>query len=107
MTTRRCAASRRGAANSARPVSRCWRNTGAERARLLHLRRSVDRAVDALVIERAKHRTELVAERTLRARGPARVIGLVVFPRLDHREVVRPIGLLHHLEAHVAVALAV
>src|SRR5215213_8739310 len=67
---------------------------------------SVDGAIDALVIERAQHRAELVAERALWPGRAAGVVGFVVLPSLDDGEVVRAARLLHHLEAHITVALA-
>src|SRR2546428_8000106 len=66
----------------------------------------VDRLVHPLVVERARHRRQLVAELARRRRHRVRLDRLRVLPDLDHREVVLPVGLLHDLEAQVAVALA-
>src|SRR6185436_7919302 len=66
----------------------------------------VDRLVHALVVERARHRRQLVAELARRRRHRVRLDGLGVLPDLHHREVVEPVVLLHDLEAEIAVALA-
>src|SRR2546427_11758071 len=66
----------------------------------------VDRLVHPLVIERARHRRQLVAELARRRRHRVRLDRLRVLPDLDHREVVLPVDLLYDLEAEVAVALA-
>ena len=62
--------------------------------------------VQALVVERAGHRRERVAEFLILRRDDVIVVGLLVLPDLDHGEMVRPAGLLEHLEAHHAGFLA-
>src|SRR2546422_9061162 len=64
----------------------------------------VDRLVHPLVVERARHRRELVAELARRRRHRVRLDRLCVLPHLDHGEMILPVGLLHDLESQVAVA---
>src|SRR5262245_5893295 len=66
----------------------------------------VDRLVHAFVVERTRHRRQLVAELARRRRHRVPLDGLGVLPDLHHREVVEPVVLLHDLEAEIAVALA-
>src|SRR2546425_4458562 len=68
--------------------------------------RLVDRLEHPLVVERARHRSELVAELTRRLPHRVRLHRLRVLPDLDDGEMVGPVGLLHDLEAHVARVLA-
>ena len=46
------------------------------------------RLVEPLVVKRAEHRAELVAELPLRRCRSARVVGLLVLPGFDHGEVI-------------------
>src|SRR6266568_982733 len=62
----------------------------------------VENFVQAFVVERAGHPGELVAELALVRGHAVRVEGLARAPDLEHREVIRTVGLLHDLEAHVA-----
>src|SRR5262249_36092121 len=68
--------------------------------------RLVDRLVHALVVERARHRRQLVPELARRRRHRVRLDGLGVLPDLHYREVVEPVVLLHDLEAEITVALS-
>src|SRR3989442_12375615 len=63
----------------------------------------VDRAVQPLVVQRARHRRELVAELARRRRHRVRLDRLRVLPDLHHREVILAVDLLDDLEAQVAV----
>src|SRR5436309_2179388 len=94
MTTRCCAASRRVAPSSARPVAAFWINTGAERAR------------SALVIGGVLDRLQLVAECAGAGRFAMRIERSLVLPDLEHHETVRPPDLLHDFAAQIAVLLA-
>src|SRR5262245_18978420 len=51
-----------------------------------------DRPVQPLVVERAAHGGELIAEFLGVRRGDVGVVGALVFPDFDHGEVVRPIA---------------
>src|SRR2546425_9405485 len=64
----------------------------------------VNRLVHPLVVERARHRRELVTELARHRRHRVRLDRLRVLPHLDHGEMIRPVGLLHDLEAQVASA---
>src|SRR2546425_12233826 len=63
----------------------------------------VDRLVHPLVVERARHRRELVAELASRRGYRVRLDRLRVLPDLHHREMVLAVDLLDDLEAQVAV----
>src|SRR5580765_2388944 len=71
------------------------------------LPRLVDAFVQALVVQRPGHLRQLVAELALVRRHAVRVVRLARAPGLNHGEMVRPVGLLHHFVAHVAVGGAV
>src|SRR5262249_12230904 len=60
----------------------------------------LDRLVQPLVIECAAHGRELVAKFFGRRRRDVGVVRALVLPDFNHREVVRPIALLEHVEAH-------
>src|SRR3954469_15780957 len=102
MTIRCCAASRPTGAREARHVWRCGRST----ANSAEPGASVDRAIKPLVVERAQHRAELVAELPLSISGAASVVCILVLPRFHDGEVIGAAGLLHHFEALIAAALA-
>src|SRR5262249_39356808 len=56
---------------------------GASLTTTRHWARSVHRLIEPLIVERAEHRAELVAELLLRVGGAARVVGLLVLPGFD------------------------
>src|SRR5690348_13084259 len=60
----------------------------------------LDRLVEPFVVERAAHGRELVAKFFGRRRRDVGVVGTLVFPDFNHREMVRPVALLEHVEAH-------
>src|SRR5437773_3399129 len=62
----------------------------------------VEYFVQAFIVERAGHPGELVADLALVRGHAVRVEGLARAPDLEHREVIRTVGLLHDLEAQVA-----
>src|SRR6516162_11093075 len=64
------------------------------------------RLVQALVVKRAAHGGEPLAEFPGVLRGDVSVVGLVILPDLDHRKMIRPAHLLQHLEAHYARLLS-
>src|SRR5256714_11743602 len=85
----------------ARAATGAKRKTNATASHLM-LFSLVEYFVQALVVERAGHSGELVAELALVRGHAVRVEGLARAPYLEHREVVRTVGLLHDLEAQVA-----
>src|SRR5215469_18164861 len=66
----------------------------------------LDRLVEPLVVERAAHGRELVAKFFCRRRRDVGVVGALVFPDFNHREMVRPVALLEDVEAHGTRLLA-
>src|SRR5262252_2385473 len=68
--------------------------------------RALDRLVEPFVVERATHGRELVAKFFGRRRRDVGVVGALVLPDGNHREVVRPVALLEHVEAHGTWLLA-
>src|SRR6266571_9103364 len=62
--------------------------------------------VQALVVESAAHRRELVAELAHVRRHAVGLEGLARLPALDDGEMIRPVGLLHDLVAQAALVLA-
>src|SRR5262245_62246844 len=66
----------------------------------------LDHLVQALVIERAAHGRELVAKTFGRRRRDVGLVCALVLPDFNHREVVRPVALLEHVEAHGTRLLA-
>src|SRR6516164_2219638 len=96
------------------PASRAFRPTGRfllVRSRSRRDRRGptgerLDRLVEPFVVERAAHGRELIAKFFGRRRRDVGVVGALVFPDCDHREMVRPVALLEDVEAHGTRLLA-
>src|SRR5262245_47038251 len=63
---------------------------------------SVHRPEEAIVVERAEHRPELLAKFLGMRRRRVRIGGRLVLPNLQHGEMVRTVGLLIHVEPNNA-----
>src|SRR5215831_19329364 len=75
-------------------------------ARVFQRDEPLDHLVQPLVIERAAHGRELVAKIFGWRRRDVGLVCALVLPDFNYREVVRPVALLEHVEAHGTCLLA-